>query len=62
MFHTMLFTRFSEDGSSPSPALNLWLHATERFQSSMSDYPWGVPSGCVVYSTMGGVRGPVILV
>ena len=22
---------------------------------AMSDYPWGVPSGCVIYSTMGGV-------
>ena len=62
MFHAMLFTGFSEDGSSPLPALNLWPRATERFQSSMSDYPWGVPSGCVIYSTMGGVRGPVILV
>lgn len=41
MFHAMLFTGFSEDGSSPLPALNLWPRATERFQSSMSDYPWG---------------------
>ena len=34
MFHAMRFAGFSEDGSSPLPALNLWLRATASFQSS----------------------------
>ena len=35
MFHAMRFAGFSEDGSAPLPALNLWLRATAPFQSSM---------------------------
>ena len=35
MFPAIRFAGFSEDGSAPLPALNLWLRATEPFQSSM---------------------------
>lgn len=55
MFHAMRFSGFSDDGSEPLSALNPWPHAPVSFQSSMSDYPWVVPSGSVIYSTMGGV-------
>jgi len=36
MFHAMRFAGFSEDGSAPLPALNLWFRATAPFQSSRS--------------------------
>ena len=55
MFHAMRFAGFSDDGSAPLSALNQWPRAPVSFQPSMSDYPWGVPSGCVIYSTMSGV-------
>ena len=37
MFHAMRFAGFSEDGSAPLPALNLWFRATAPFQSSRSE-------------------------
>ena len=55
MFHAMRFAGFSDDGSAPLPALNQWSRAPVSFQLSMSDYQWGVPSGCVIYSMMGVV-------
>lgn len=39
MFHAMRFSGFSEDGSEPLPALNLWFRATAPFRSSMSEAP-----------------------